>query len=149
MSFSRARSLFMRYRSLLCLTGAALIGLALICYKHEIVESKSAVIVDGKDKKKKKKDGAFNPASLSARIFQGGVFQASGVTPVPGTDGVLFVDDDRADEVLWMRLDQDGNQVGEIKPVKIGVSIDDPEGITCDGSWFYVVGSQSQTKEEE
>jgi uncharacterized protein DUF3616 len=149
MSLSRARSLFMRRRSFLCLTGAALIGLTLICYKHGIVESKSAVGVDGKDKKKKKKDGAFNPASTSARIFQGGVFQASGVTPVPGTDGVLFVDDDRADEVLWMRLDQDGNQVGEIKPIKIGVSIDDPEGITNDGSWFYVVGSQSQTKEDE
>lgn len=149
MSLSWARRLFMRRRSFLCLTGAALIGLALVCYKHEIVESKTILIVDGKDKKKKKKDGVFNQASISARVFQGGVFQASGVTPVPGADGVLFVDDDRADEVLWMRLDQDGNQVGEIKPIKIGVSIDDPEGITSDGSWFYVVGSQSQTREEE
>jgi hypothetical protein len=149
MSLSRARGLFARYRSFFCLTGAAMIGLALICYNHRSVESKSAVVVDGKDKKKKKKDGAISPASISARVFQGGIFQASGVTPVPGTDGVLFVDDDRTDEVLWMRLDQGGNQVGEIKPIKIGVGIEDPEGITSDGSWFYVVGSQSQTKEEE
>src|SRR5215510_8940145 len=48
-----------------------------------------------------------------------------------------------------MRLDQEGNQVGEIKPIKIGVSVDDPEGITFDGSRFYVVGSQSDTKVEE
>ena len=102
----------------------------------------------GKGKKKKKKEGKpeIDPASISGKIFQGGVFEASGVVSVPGTDGVLFVNDNRADEIFWMRLDQEGNQVGEIKPIKIGVSVDDPEGITFDGSWFYVVGSQSETK---
>jgi len=45
-----------------------------------------------------------------------------------------------------LRLGQDGNQVGEIKPIRLGVTVDDPEGITFDGSWFYVVGSQSETK---
>jgi hypothetical protein len=134
------------------MAGAALIGLALICYNHGRVESKSALIPaeeDGKEKKKKKKDGASNSRAISTRVFQGGVFEASGVASVSGTDGVLFVDDNRADEVLWMRLDQNGNQVGDIKPIKIGVSIDDPEGITFDGSWFYVVGSQSEIKGEE
>ncbi len=154
MGLPRARSLFMRYKSFLYLTGAissALIGPAITYYNHGSVESKPAVIRDGKDKHKKKKEGnqGFDPASISSRIFQGGVYEASGVVSVPGTDGVLFVDDNRADEVLWMRLDQEGNQVGEIKPIKIGASVEDPEGITFDGSWFYVAGSQSGTKVEE
>jgi hypothetical protein len=149
MGLPLAGRLFLRHKSHLYLIGAALIGLALICYNHRRVESKSAVVGDGKEKKKKKKDGKFASTSISSRIFQGGVFEASGVVSVPGTDGVLFVDDNRADEVLWMRIDQEGNQVGEIKPIKIGVRVEDPEGITCDGSWFYVVGSQSESKVEE
>jgi hypothetical protein len=154
MRLPHARSLMMRYKSFLYLTGAvlaSLIGPALIYYGHGIVESKSAVIGDGKEKHKKKKEGRreIDPASISSKIFQGGIFEASDVVSVPGTDGVLFVDDNRPDEVFWMRLDQEGNQVGEIKPIKIGVSVDDPEGITFDGSWFYVVSSQSGTKVEE
>lgn len=133
----------------LYLAGAALISLALICYDHGRVESKSAVVGGDKEKKKKKKEGKFDSASISSRMFQGGIFEASGAVSVPGTDGVLFVDDNRADEVLWMRLDQEGNQIGEIKPIKIGVRVEDPEGITFDGSWFYVVGSQSEFKGEE
>jgi len=151
MSLSKARRLIMRYKSFLCLTVVALIGSALISYNHGSVESKPAVIGDGKDKHKKKKEGSHEsaPALISGKIFQGGQFEASDVISVPGTDGVLFVDDNRPDEVLWMRLDQEGNQVGEIKPIKIGVSVDDPEGITFDGSRFYVVGSQSDSKVEE
>jgi hypothetical protein len=151
MSLSEARRLIRRYKSFLCLTVAAFIGPALISYNHGSVESKPAVIGDGKGKHKKKKEGNNEsvPALISGNVFQGGVFEASDVTSVPGTDGVLFVDDNRQDEVFWMRLDQDGNQVGEIKPIKIGVSVDDPEGITFDGSWFYVVSSQSGTKVEE
>src|SRR5262245_10975165 len=151
MSLSEARRLIRRYKSFLCLTVAALIGPALISYNNGIVESKPAVIGDGKDKHKKKKEGnhAFDPASISSKVFQGGIYEASDVITVPGTDGVLFVDDNRPDEVFWMRLDQEGNQVGEIKPIKIGVSVNDPEGITFDGSWFYVVSSQSGTKAEE
>jgi hypothetical protein len=155
MGLPQARGLFMRYKFFLCLTGAVLaflIGPALFYYNHGIVESKSAVFGDGKEKrKKKKKEGnrELDPASISSKTFQGGPFEASDVIAVPGTDAVLFVDDERSDEVFWMRLDQDGNQAGEIKPIKIGVSIEDPEGITFDGSWFYVVGSQSGTKIEE
>jgi hypothetical protein len=154
MGLPHARSLFRRHKSFLCLTGvilSALIGPAITCYNHGKVESKPAAIGDGKDKHKKKKEGnrGFDPASISSRVFQGGTYEASDVVPVPGTDGVLFVDDNRSDEVLFMRLDQDGNQVGEIKPIKIGVSVEDPEGITFDGSWFYVVSSQSGTKVEE
>ena len=108
MGLPHAGSLFIRHKSHLYLIGSALIGLALICFNHISVESKAALAGDGKEKKKKKKEkeGKYDSASASARIFQGGLFEASGVVAVPGTDGVLFVDDNRADEVLWMRLDR-------------------------------------------
>lgn len=85
-------------------------------------------------------------AVQKAESFVGGKFEASGITRVSGTDSFLFVDDGRPAEVLWLQLDRDGKQDGSIKPVKLGVKIDDPEGITTDGSYFYVVGSQSRSK---
>ena len=78
--------------------------------------------------------------------FTGGTFEASGVAHVPGADGVLFVDDGRTDEVFWMRLGEGRKQEGAIKPVRLGVSVIDLEGITTDGARFYVVGSQSKSK---
>ncbi|MCA1565942.1 MAG: DUF3616 domain-containing protein [Acidobacteria bacterium] len=78
--------------------------------------------------------------------FHGGAFEASGVVHVPGADGVLFVDDGRPDEIFWMRLDADRNQMGAITAIKLGASVIDPEGITTDGSHFYVVGSQSKSE---
>ena len=76
--------------------------------------------------------------------FSGGTFEASGVTHVPGSDGVLFVDDDHPEEVFFMRLGQDRKQAGSITSVKLSTSIIDLEGITTDGAYFYVVGSQSK-----
>src|SRR5918997_387275 len=55
------------------------------------------------------------PAPMTA--FTGGTFEASGVAHVPGTDGVLFVDDGRDDEVFWMRLTGGRAQAGEIKAI--------------------------------
>lgn len=78
--------------------------------------------------------------------FAGGPFEASGVADVPGTDGVLFVDNGKPGQVFWMRLDQNGKQVGPIKTVELGVSIEDIEGITTDGTHFYAVSSQSRPK---
>jgi hypothetical protein len=78
------------------------------------------------------------------RAFAGGKFEASGVAHVPGTDSVLFVDDGRPGEVFLMRLDGEGNQQGEIKAIRLGINIDDPEGITTDGTYFYIVSSQSR-----
>ena len=78
--------------------------------------------------------------------FDGGTFEASGVAHVPGTDGVLFVDDGRTDEIFWMRLGEGRGQAGAIKAVKLGASVIDLEGITYDGTHFYVVGSQSKAK---
>jgi pSer/pThr/pTyr-binding forkhead associated (FHA) protein len=75
--------------------------------------------------------------------FQGGLFEASGVVHVSGADGVLFVDDGRSGEALWMQLDASGKQVGEIKAIPLGVKVGDPEGITYGGAYFYIVGSQA------
>jgi hypothetical protein len=81
--------------------------------------------------------------------FSGGKFEASGVAHVPGTDGVLFVDNSRPGEVFWMRLDRAGRQAGDVVAVSLGVEVQDPEGVTTDGASFYVVGSQSKAKAGE
>lgn len=77
--------------------------------------------------------------------FTGGTFEASGVAHVPGTDGVLFVDDGRPDEIFWMRLSEGRKQLGSIHAIKLGASVIDLEGMTTDGTYFYVVGSQSKS----
>jgi hypothetical protein len=76
--------------------------------------------------------------------IQGGTFEASGVVHIPGTNAVLFVDDGRDDAVFWMQLDESGRQQGPAQAITLGVRVVDPEGITTDGSWFYVIGSQSK-----
>lgn len=78
--------------------------------------------------------------------FEGGKFEASGVAGVPGADGVLFVDNRQEGQVFWMGLDQNGRQAGAIKAVSLGVGVEDVEGITTDGTYFYVVSSQSRPK---
>ena len=84
------------------------------------------------------------PAPMTA--FSGGTFEASGVAHVTGTNAVLFVDDGRPNEIFWMQLGEDRKQTGAIKTVNIATSIIDLEGITTDGEYFYVVGSQSKSK---
>jgi hypothetical protein len=76
--------------------------------------------------------------------IRGGVFEASGVAAVPGGEGVLFVDDGTSDAVFWMQVDASGSQVGDVVRVPLGVEVIDPEGITTNGTHFYVVGSQSK-----
>jgi hypothetical protein len=76
--------------------------------------------------------------------IKGGRFEASGVVNVPGTNGVLFVDDGRRREVFWAEFDDNGQQRGRAIPVPLGADITDLEGITADGTYFYVVGSQSK-----
>lgn len=82
----------------------------------------------------------------SMTAFVGGKFDASGITDVPGTNGVLFVDNGREGQVFWMNLDENGRQVGEIKAIGLGVGIEDLEGMTTDGTYFYAVSSQSRPK---
>jgi hypothetical protein len=83
-------------------------------------------------------------AARSPRAIAGGVFEASGVAHVPGTSGVLFVDDASNREVYWMEVSGDGAQKAPAVRVPIAADITDLEGITSDGTSFYVVGSQSK-----
>jgi hypothetical protein len=78
--------------------------------------------------------------------FTGDTFEASGLVDVAGADGVLFVDDGRPGQVFWMGLDESGKQVGLIKAIGLGVEIQDLEGATTDGTYFYVVSSQAKPK---
>jgi hypothetical protein len=109
----------------------------LLSGKNDPAESK-AQAVRSKDKKK--------PAS--GLEFDGGPFESSGVVSVPGTDAVLFVDDGRAREIYRMQLDVSGRQTGAIKSVPLGIEVDDPEDITSDGKYFYLVGSNTREAEK-
>lgn len=89
--------------------------------------------------KAKQKTGAGTP-------FRGEAFEASGVVFVPGTNGVLFIDDNKEDKIFWMQVDESGQQAGDVKPIPLGVRVQDPEGITFDGSYYYIIGSQAVDK---
>ena len=80
------------------------------------------------------------------RPIAGGGFEVSGVVHINGTNGFLFVDDDNTRDVLWLELASDGTQ--KAKPVRIplGTEIVDPEGMTTDGKYIYIVGSQSKRR---
>ena len=101
---------------------------------------------DKADKKKKSKQKQKQDGAIAGHAIEGGTFEASDVVHVPGTEGVLFVDDNHETEVFWMQMNDEGEQVGAVKPIKLGGSVADPEGITSDGSNFYIVGSQSKAK---
>lgn len=90
--------------------------------------------------------GNSETAYSKARNIEGGKHEASGVIGVKGTGGVLFIDDNQPSKIFWMLLDKDGNQTGSLKAIDLGVNIEDPEGITTDGNYFYIVGSQSRPK---
>src|SRR6266498_5620865 len=102
-------------------------------------------LADGKAQAIRSKDKKKQPSGFE---FDGGPFESSGVVSVPGTDAVLFVDDGRAREIYWMQLDSSGRQTGAIKSVPLGIEIDDPEDITTDGKYFYLVGSNSRETEK-
>ena len=81
--------------------------------------------------------------------FTGGVYEASGVVQIPGTEGVYFVDDSKPGQILYMPIDEAGKQAGDIKPIDFGSAVADPESLTYGGSFFYVAGSQSHKEAGE
>src|SRR5262245_39513339 len=100
---------------------------------------------EGKKREKRSKD---KKKPVSGFAFDGGNFESSGVASVPGTDSVLFVDDGRPNQILRMQLDGSGRQTGTIKSIQLGIEIDDPEDITSDGKYFYLIGSNSRDAEK-
>jgi pSer/pThr/pTyr-binding forkhead associated (FHA) protein len=81
--------------------------------------------------------------------FSFGSVEASGVAFAPGLNGVLFVPDSSEGEVDWMQLDENGEQVGDIKPIPLNVSFRDPEALTYGNSFFYLATSQSDPNNGE
>ncbi|MGH9838245.1 MAG: DUF3616 domain-containing protein [Blastocatellia bacterium] len=77
----------------------------------------------------------------------GGPLEASGVQTVAGSNGVLIVSDNRRSEVLWMQLDENGEQTGSIKDIPLGVKFKDPEAITYGNGFYYLVTSQSDPRD--
>ncbi|MGH9763203.1 MAG: DUF3616 domain-containing protein, partial [Blastocatellia bacterium] len=120
------------------LSVALTVGLALYIRDYGSGTDKAKIEPSHKGKAKLKVAGSSQESP-----FQGGTYEASGVVQVPGTDSVLFVDDNRPGQVLWMQLDEAAKQKGEIKPVDLGVRVDDPESITYGGSFFYMASSLS------
>lgn len=80
----------------------------------------------------------------ATRPIDGGSYEASGLAAVPGDSLFLFVDDGQEREIFLLTLSSDGIQTGEAIAVPLPADVTDMEGITSDGRYFYVVGSQSK-----
>lgn len=78
------------------------------------------------------------------RTIAGGFFEASGVAHVPGTAGALFVDDASNRDIFWVEFSAAGAQKAPAQRIPLAADVTDLEGITFDGTSFYVVGSQSK-----
>jgi len=78
------------------------------------------------------------------RPIAGGTFEASGLAAVPGSNLALFVDDGRPREIFVIGLSPQGLQLGATTRVRLDANVTDPEGMTGDGTHFYMVGSQSK-----
>ena len=130
---------------------AVLISVGLALYIANKGLSTKPQIQENPDGKPKAKEKIATPGAGIA--FADGVYEASGVTQVPNTDGVYFVDDGKPGQIFWMQMDQSGRQVGAIKPINfadpVTAPVTDNEGIVYGGSFFYIVGSNSQPEKGE
>jgi hypothetical protein len=82
--------------------------------------------------------------TAAVRAIAGGTFEASGLVGVPGSNLVLFSDDGRSREIFAIAVGADGSQQGSAVPIRIGADVTDAEGMTTDGTYIYMVGSQSK-----
>lgn len=82
--------------------------------------------------------------SPGIRRIAGGFYEASGLAAVPGDSQFLFVDDGKEREIFLLALSADGVQTGDAIALPFAADVTDMEGITTDGRFFYVVGSQSK-----
>lgn len=85
-----------------------------------------------------------NVDSSGIRRIAGGSYEASGLAAIPDDSQFLFVDDGQEREIFLLALSSDGLQTGDAIALPFPASVTDMEGITTDGRFFYVVGSQSK-----
>ena len=78
------------------------------------------------------------------RPIGGGQFEASGVAQVPGSDELIIIDDGSTREIFLVELTADGLQERDAVAIPFDADVTDLEGITTDGRYLYVVGSQSK-----
>lgn len=90
---------------------------------------------------------AFTPQRVWEDFKSGGIFgkkiEASGAAFMPGTNGLVVVDDGRQGELVWMPLNELGKQAGDLKAIPLNTSFIDAEAVTYGGGHFYVITSQS------
>jgi len=125
--------------------GAVTTGLVTIYLIKSGIKDEGAKSRDGAGTERRA-DKLFRNASwekFNLGLFSFGSVEASGVAFAPGFNGVLFVPDSSKGDIAWMQLDENGKQVGDIKPVPLNVSFEDPEALTYGNSFFYLVASQS------
>jgi pSer/pThr/pTyr-binding forkhead associated (FHA) protein len=77
------------------------------------------------------------------RTITGGKYEASGSAAVRDANGILFVDDSKPDHIFYMPVNELGVQDGPVKAIPLGVSIENPEGITQFGKQYIIIGSLS------
>jgi len=82
--------------------------------------------------------------TIHHRPIAGGEFELSGVAHVPNSSQILVLDDDTNTEIFLVEVGPDTTQIGDAIPVALGADVTDMEGITFDGTSYYVVGSQSK-----
>src|SRR5688572_16744385 len=73
-----------------------------------------------------------------------GDFELSGVAHVPNSSQILVLDDDTTKEIFLVEVGRDTTHIGSAIPIALGADVTDMEGITFDGTSYYVVGSQSK-----
>lgn len=129
---------------------AAILSVALtVALTFYLMRSASSPIKEEVKLSKKGHPKLKLPNLGSGTPFQGGAFEASSVVQVPGTEGVLIVDDTKLDEIRWMAVDGSGKENGPVKPIALGASIADLEAITYGNGYFFACGSQSDAKDGE
>jgi pSer/pThr/pTyr-binding forkhead associated (FHA) protein len=79
----------------------------------------------------------------ASREIKGGIFEASGVAAVSGSNAALFIDDSKPGKAMLMNLDASGRQSGALESIALRVKVDNPEAITFSGTHYYVISSQA------
>jgi pSer/pThr/pTyr-binding forkhead associated (FHA) protein len=84
------------------------------------------------------------PGPTMSFVGPQGDVESSGVYHLPNSDKVFFVLGGHPSELFWMPINEGGQVPGTlVQALNVPMQIADPEGMTFDGSFFYVVGSQS------